>query len=72
MSLFKKKNIPQLHIFLDRELENAKAKQEKVFYYPLYLDEIKVARQWCAQHSIYMDIDHKTDGTLVYKFMLNI
>jgi len=69
MSLFKKKNnIPALFILLDDEVERAKEKEKRYFFYSLYDNEKDLAQKWCKKNNVYMEVDHQTDGNIIYKF----
>lgn len=69
MSLFKKKNsTPTLHTLLDAELFRAKTIGQHYFYYALYDNERDLAQKWCNKNKVYMEVDHRTDGNIFYKF----
>lgn len=69
MSLFKKKNnIPALFILLDDEVKRAKEKEKHYFFYSLYDNEKDLAQKWCQKNNVYMEVDHQTDGNIIYKF----
>lgn len=71
MTLFKKKakhNLPALFFSLDRELEIARARKETHFYYPLKDHEVNQAMTWGIRHRVGIQLDHKTDNELYYKF----
>jgi len=69
MTLFKKKTEqPALFYVLDDYLKEARKKGEKCFYYPLLDREIQKAQVWSINHHLWMEVDHKRDNNIYYKF----
>ena len=72
MSLFKKKNKnPPLYDILNERYERARVHGETHFYCVLREPEVPIAQEWSRRNIVYMDIDHKTDGNIFYKFTFN-
>ena len=69
MSLFKKKQeIPAVIYSLENRLQEAKDKKEFYFYYPLWDYELDTVRGWAMRKHIMVEVDHKTDKNIFYKF----
>ena len=69
MSLFKKKNTtPTLFVLLDDELARAKQQKKQCFFHLLQDNEKDLANKWCLKNNAYMEVDHQTDGNIIYKF----
>lgn len=64
----KKKNYPELYNFLDASKEEAQNRGQNYFFYLLKNQDVDIAKQWCQKNRMIMDIDHKTDNNLIYKF----
>ena len=69
MSLFKKKNknLP-LYDILNERYERARIHGDHHFYCVLRAEEVPIAQEWVRRNMLYMDVDHKTDGNIFYKF----
>lgn len=69
MTLFKKKAAqPALFFVLEQELKKAQEKGYHYFLYPLWKEEVDKARAWALRHHLFVEVDHKTDNNLFYKF----
>lgn len=69
MSLFKKKKKQSaLNYSLDRALETARERGETHFYFTLLEGEYDKAAAWALTNRLMMEISHKQDNDLVYKF----
>lgn len=71
MSLFKKKKtIPVVSALLYDAYKRAREDNKKSFYYALFDNEKKFAEEFCLKNKLNMELDHVTDGNLVYKFTI--
>lgn len=72
MSLFKcvrkNKNQPAVLYSIDLKIKEAREKHERHFYYPLDDKEVDMVRAYCmSQYRALVEVDHKTNDTIVYK-----
>ena len=68
MTLFKKKfTLPALYFSLDRELEYAKLRGLKHFYYSFRDYELDNANAWAIKNRVWIEPSHITDGNTWYK-----
>lgn len=69
MGLFKKiDKTPAIYFLLNDSVEQMKKRQEKVFYYALFDNEVELVKKWCNKHYFIFELDHITDGNKIYKF----
>lgn len=69
MSLFKKKDkTPTIYFLLDESVKHMREKEEKLFYYALFDNEVELVKKWCKIHHFIIELDHITDGNKIYKF----
>lgn len=73
MTLFKKnkKNF-NLSILLYDEYKRAREDNKSYFYHALFDNEKDFAEQFCRKNHLRMTLDHKTDGNLIYKFIIEV
>ena len=71
MSLFKKnKKISAISTLLYDNYKRALEDGKKNFYYALFDNEKMFAEEFCRKNKINMELDHVTDGNLIYKFTI--
>ena len=71
MSLFKKKiTTPNLFLLLEEAKLRAEQANKTCFYYALYDNEVTIAQEWCEHNKIRFELDHKTEGNKIYKFII--
>ena len=71
MTLFKKnKKDFSLSILLYDAYKRAREHNKTYFYYPLFEKEKECAEHFCKKNNLRMILDHKTDGNLIYKFII--
>ena len=69
VKFIKKKNpVSNLHILLNEKLREMRQNHNKSFYYGLTALQVESAEEWCRRNNLYMEVDHKTDNILIYKF----
>ena len=72
MSLFKNKkndNKSALISLIDEKFSEARGKHEKRFYYPLDEKDVDMVRAYClSRYGALVEVDHKTNNTIIYKF----
>ena len=71
MSLFKKKKtIPAVATLLYDAYKRAREDGKRSFYYALFDNEKNFAEEFCLKNKLSMELDHTTDGNLIYKFVI--
>ena len=63
----KKHNSKSIEMQTYKRLEEMCANNEQSFYIKLDANEHTFAREWCNQHRLTIELDHMTDGDMIYK-----
>jgi hypothetical protein len=71
VSLFKKKKTePAILTLLYNIYKRAREDGKTCFYFALFDSDKKYAEQFCKKNHLRMELDHTTDGNLIYKFTI--
>ena len=58
----------EVFFLIDSRIKEAREKHEKRFYYPLNERDVEAVRTYClSRYGALVEIDHKTDNTIIYK-----
>ena len=71
MSLFKKKKTePAILTLLYDTYKRAREDNKSCFYFALFDSDKKYVEHFCKINHLHMELDHTTDGNLIYKFTI--